>query len=517
MPDPLFELPKETIIAGRYKLLKTLGQGGFGITYRAYDMHEACSVVLKECFPVGICMRDPESGGIRPVHRKLEERYLHAMNDMRKETKTLSGIRHKHIVNILDIIWGNGSVFYVMPWLSGGTLREMIDAQPTSITAEQSIDWLRKLLGALRYLHDRGIIHRDIKPANIMFDEQGEPILIDFGAALNRPERTTDTTTTQGAFSRSYAAPEQITGKGHVGPWTDIYSLSATWYELLTGKQPEEADGRLMRDDLQPLAENNVRFPYPIELLAVLRQNMALRPAERCQSVDQWVQCWEDGTLPKLTTISKKTSRNAWLVGGALVALGVGVALLAWKNLKTEDSPLREGGQPAVNEATSHLVNRVRTAASIDELERICNEYLQKNEELVAEQQKRMEVLLTRFRNEADKVATHEDADRLSTRFEDERSALSRAFLQERKALADRFTKAHNQFPTSSAVIRKSVRVESVNEEVLLPALCQEIADEGAMRVANVYSDFALRGGKCDETALRAYSKILKEMSEKAL
>ena len=290
MEAPDFALPPGTLL-GNYKLLKVLGRGGFGITYIAWDNQLRRNIVLKECFPLGLCSRDSNTGEIIPLPHAPRHTYRAAMDSLRKEAQTLASLNHERIVRVYDVFESHGSIFYVMPWLEGGSLRERMDEAATggkTISADQAREWLLMVLDGLDYLHGRGIYHRDIKPGNILFDERELPVLIDFGAALNKPEVTC--TVTQGEFSYAYASPEQITGKGEIGPWTDLYALAATWYGLISSIPVEPADRRLMQDDVVPFPGMTLPLPCPRELLTSIDRNLRLKPQERCQAAGEAAQ-----------------------------------------------------------------------------------------------------------------------------------------------------------------------------------------------------------------------------------
>lgn len=209
-----FALPPGTLL-GNYKLLKVLGQGGFGITYIAWDSQLRRNIVLKECFPLGLCSRDSDTGEIIPLPHASMQVYRTAMDSLRKEAQTLASLNHERIVRVYDVFESHGSIFYVMPWLEGGSLWERMDEAAkgaSAMTPEQAAEWLLLLLGGLDYLHGKGIYHRDIKPGNILFDERELPVLIDFGAALNKPEAAY--TITQGEFSYAYAPRNKSPGRG---------------------------------------------------------------------------------------------------------------------------------------------------------------------------------------------------------------------------------------------------------------------------------------------------------------
>lgn len=309
----------------KYKILGVCGQGGFGITYTGWDVSLERNVAIKECFPQEICVRDGDTAAIAPRTPALQDAYLMAMEDLHKEARLLAKLNHPNIVQVYDVFATNGGLFCVMHWLEGDTLRDRLDAAEAAdapIPPEQAEEWLRKLLDALGYMHGQGVIHRDIKPENIMFDESGRPVLVDFGSAVNTSRLTH--TLTQGAFSAAYAAPEQISGKGEIGPWTDFYSLAATWYEVFSNCAAEETLRRLLEDSLAPL-ERLVpeRVHAAPRMAAGIRCNLGLRAAERCQSAAEWLAMLDGKPQPR-------KPRRPWKRRGLLWAGALAAAVLGW-------------------------------------------------------------------------------------------------------------------------------------------------------------------------------------------
>ena len=335
MNDSVDALPPGAQL-GQYRLIEAASQGGFGILYRAWDEKLNRPVAVKECFPASICRRDPQTGVVQPHTESLRANYETAINDVYEEAQTLAGLHHAQVVPVYDIFRSAGSMFYVMPWLEGGSLRDKI-AAGENVDAEESTRWLVSILSALEYLHSRQIIHRDIKPGNIMFDADDNPVLVDFGSALNRATKVD--TTTQGEFSPVYASPEQVSGKGKIGPWTDLYSLAATWYELLTGNAPEPAQQRLVSDDLAPLPSGATVLEQSI------MQNLALDAATRCQSAREWQEWLLRGAAP-VAVARRRRSRLLWAVTAVLLAAG-GAFLLG----RQQAEPVQEEGAAQVKDA----------------------------------------------------------------------------------------------------------------------------------------------------------------------
>lgn len=272
--------PGQTI--SRYRVVAVLGQGGFGITYRAVDAELGRQVAIKEYLPAALAIRK-DGITVVPRSRGAAADLAWGLERFVSEGRTLAALqRAPGIVKVHDFLQANGTAYLVMELVDGETLDEHIRrAGPLDAAAVDRI--LAPLLDGLEQVHAAGFLHRDIKPANILLDDLGRPTLIDFGASRAAVAGRTQAMTA--VFTPGYAPVEQFTSAAQ-GAWTDIYSLAATLYHAITGDLPDNAIDRMVDDRLVPLAGSGRAFANP--LLAAIDAALVVRASDRPQSVAAW-------------------------------------------------------------------------------------------------------------------------------------------------------------------------------------------------------------------------------------
>ncbi len=268
MPDTrsaLGELPRAF---GQYELLNEIGRGGMGVVYKARQTGLERTVAIKMILASHLAS---------PEH----VRRFHA------EAKAAARVEHSNIVHIHDVGQLHGQHYFAMEYIQGESLAERIAQKP--IDLETAVRLLAAVARAVDHLHQQGIVHRDLKPSNILLDAEGEPYLTDFGLAKVFAPDSEITATGVIAGSPPYMAPEQAAGRTReVGPATDIYSLGAILYELLTGRPPFRRDNPLdtlmevlSREPMLP-RRLNPRVPRELELICL--KCLAKSPGDRYSS-----------------------------------------------------------------------------------------------------------------------------------------------------------------------------------------------------------------------------------------
>ena len=281
------ESSRDVLAAGarlqRYEILSVLGQGSFGVTYRARDTQLDRDVALKEYLPTALAVRESQAL-VLPRSTKLADEFGLGRQRFVDEGRTLATLHHAPaIVRIFDFIEANGTAYIVMELVPGITLQDHLANGKTLSPAEiDKILW--PLLDGLAQVHAAGFLHRDIKPGNIILNGNGYPTLIDFGAARAAMAGRTIAMTT--IFTPGYAAAEQFTS-ARQGPWTDIYGLSATLYHAIAGEPPPSAFDRMLDDHYQPLGKQ-MPSGFTPGLLIGVDAGLAVRASDRPQSIADW-------------------------------------------------------------------------------------------------------------------------------------------------------------------------------------------------------------------------------------
>jgi serine/threonine protein kinase len=289
-PPQTQSLPAGTRLE-EFVIERVLGSGGFGITYLARDTRLDRLVVIKENLPAQFCFRDTHSLTVAPRHTHGEdaENFLWSLENFSKEAAMLASLDHPGIVKVLRSFEAFGTAYFVMPYLEGLTFDELIvsrRAKGQTFSEDELRGFLCHVLGALGYLHDRGVYHRDIKPGNLFVTLGGMPVLIDFGSARQRLSERSMTV----IESAGYTPFEQLQSRGNVGPWSDLYALAATLVKVITGESPPKANDRMIDDPWRPLVwRTEVSDRYSEVFLACLDRALELRVGDRWQRAEEWL------------------------------------------------------------------------------------------------------------------------------------------------------------------------------------------------------------------------------------
>ena len=242
MSDVSSILPAGAMLqGGKYKIIRVLGQGGFGITYLAEQTGLGMRVAVKEFFLKGSCQRDSSTSRVSVPVTDNKELVSKCLKKFKSEARKIASLNNDHIVSIIDIFDENGTSYYVMKYLDGGSLADRI--RHAALPESQALAIIREIADALKSIHSNGLLHLDIKPANILFDDRDRAVLIDFGVS-KYVDNQKDTTTTSSlvGFSRGFAPLEPVNATvASLSPATDIYSLGATLYNLVVGITPPDA------------------------------------------------------------------------------------------------------------------------------------------------------------------------------------------------------------------------------------------------------------------------------------
>jgi serine/threonine protein kinase len=253
----IFHLRPGTKLNKRYLIGKVLGFGGFGITYKAWDSKFESFTAVKEFFPCGVVSRAPGTRKVNLFSSAKEGEFKHGLARFLDEARSMAKFNsHRNIINVYEYFEENSTAYIVMEYLEGLTLAEFL--KHNELDFHEAADIALEICKALKEIHETGIIHRDVSPDNIFLCKDQTVKLIDFGAARFSPDEEQLVTI---VLKPGFAPPEQYETVNAQGPWTDIYALGATMYQMVTGIKPCESTNRKISDDLEPPSSISSEIP----------------------------------------------------------------------------------------------------------------------------------------------------------------------------------------------------------------------------------------------------------------
>lgn len=279
------QLAKGAFLQGsKYRIESVLGQGGFGITYLAYQENLGRKVAIKEFFMHDFCLRDGSTSSVTlgtASNREMIERYK---LKFLKEARTIAAMDHPNIIRIYDTFDENNTAYYVMDYIEGESLSQLVKRRGP-LSESEAVDYVRAVAEALKYVHQRHVNHLDVKPGNIMLRHSDHRIfLLDFGLSKQYDVEGNQTSSTPVGISHGYAPIEQYRPGGvkEFSPQTDIYALGATLFYLLTGTVPPSAS---------ELSDTELAFPAGLSAMVcnAIRKTMEFQKKNRPQDVDAFI------------------------------------------------------------------------------------------------------------------------------------------------------------------------------------------------------------------------------------
>lgn len=280
-----------TILRGIYRIDSYLSSGGFGNTYVATNIEFNERYAIKEFFMKGVTQRDGDSSTVSVSNSINQDSFLQQKEKFKKEARRLRQLNNPHIVKVHDLFEENGTAYYVMDYVDGENLSARLKRTGKPMSEEEVSKILPQILDALQTVHDAGIWHLDLKPANIMVDKVGNVKLIDFGASKQlNAQKGGATTSTAISYTNGFAPREQMEQNyDKFGPWTDLYALGATLYNLLTNRRPPlptDIDDDMSDDKHLALPMPNVSSKMKQFVLWLMKTNRMQRPQTIQQARD---------------------------------------------------------------------------------------------------------------------------------------------------------------------------------------------------------------------------------------
>lgn len=345
-PDSPAQLPPRTVLAEKYVLGRVLGQGGFGITYLAWDLLLNRKLAIKEYYPREICSRGRDELTVQPLSQRAQEDFQYGKSKFVEEGQNLARFRdYPGIVSLLEFIEANGTAYIVMAYMEGMTFKQYLEKHNGKIPFEAARAILDPVMDALREVHRIGMLHRDISPDNIYLNTDHQVKILDFGSTRYAMKEQSHGLTV--IFKPGYAPLEQYTTHGKQGAWTDVYAVGATLYRALTGSPPVPAPDRLENDPLVSPSHQGVAIPPHSE--AALLKALAVRVEDRLQTIEDFQNALSPGEKPPVPGPVARSNPIFKIAAGVLLLTTLAFAASwysSWSQLKVARKKLDGAERP---------------------------------------------------------------------------------------------------------------------------------------------------------------------------
>lgn len=353
------ELPNSLPIGTRvaeFEIREVIGEGGFGIVYLAFDHSLQRTVAIKEYMPSALAARANDNT-VTVRSKRHAEAFGAGLRSFINEARLLAQFDHPALVKVYRFWESHGTAYMAMRYYEGRTFKSVVRDNPELVNEAWLKRLLQPVLGALEALYAAQILHRDVSPENIMIQPDGQPVLLDFGAARQIVQDMAQSLTV--ILKPGFAPVEQYADDESMrqGPWTDIYSLSAVMYAAITGKAPPAAVARMLNDPIEPLAISG-REGYSNQFLEAIDRGMAVRPEIRPQSIAEFSALLGfDAAAPAAAAPAAETSSAPAAAEGAAEAAEASAAKAASESAarrsRARSARNAEKGAPGSAEASA--------------------------------------------------------------------------------------------------------------------------------------------------------------------
>jgi len=320
-----------TKLGGIYTVGTVIGAGGFGVTYIGWDESLNRKVAIKEYFPSSLSTRIPGQTAISAFSGEKQQIFNHGKERFIEEARLLMQFTGEEgIVSVYNVLEANGTVYMVMEYVEGITLKQNIE-QFGTIPEQQLLGFIVPMLLSLKYVHNAGFTHRDISPDNIMCQPDGNVKLLDFGAA--RYSVMEESKSLSVIVKQGFTPIEQYQSHGKQGPWTDLYAVGATMYKALTGITPDESLERMAKETLKKPSQCGAEVSENTENAIMAALN--IRAEHRPQDVDEFLAILTGEQKGGLIG-GKRPKKGIIVAVAAALAVALGGGALLWSFLRPD-------------------------------------------------------------------------------------------------------------------------------------------------------------------------------------